>query len=121
MRGADQRTAATPRYGDTVTTDAPAAPSPVRDVLVVGAGLAGLRTVAALRAHGYDGVVRVLGAEGVAPYDRPPLSKHLLDRTSPAWLADDLGHDLHALADEVHLGRAARGLRPLPDGGAADF
>ncbi|MBO9568130.1 MAG: FAD-dependent oxidoreductase [Cellulomonas iranensis] len=102
-----------------MTTDAPAAPSPVRDVLVVGAGLAGLRTVAALREHGYDGVVRVLGAEGVAPYDRPPLSKHLLDRTSPAWLADDLGHDLHALADEVHLGRAARGLRPLSGGGAA--
>ena len=88
------------------------------DVLVVGAGLAALRTVAALREHGYDGPVRVLGAEGVDPYDRPPLSKHLLDRTSPAWLADDLGHDLHALADEVHLDRPARALRPRPGGGA---
>lgn len=87
------------------------------DVLVVGGGLAALRTVAALRDHGYDGPVRVLGAEGVAPYDRPPLSKHLLDRTTPAWLADDLGHDLHALADEVHLARPARGLRPRPGGG----
>ncbi len=93
-------------------------PVPPADVLVVGGGLAALRTVAALREHGYDGVVRVLGAEGVAPYDRPPLSKHLLDRTTPAWLADDLGHDLHALADEVHLARPARGLRPRGGGGA---
>jgi len=85
---------------------------------VVGAGLAALRTVAALREHGYDGRVGVLGAEGLDPYDRPPLSKHLLDRTSPAWLADDLGHDLHALADEVHLARPARRLRPLAAGGA---
>lgn len=101
-----------------VTSDAPPSSGPVGDVLVVGAGLAGLRTVAALREHGYDGVVRVLGAEGVAPYDRPPLSKHLLDRTSPAWLADDLGHDLHALSDEVLLDRPARALRPLAGGGA---
>lgn len=92
--------------------------APPADVLVVGGGLAALRTVAALRDHGYDGTVRVLGAEGTAPYDRPPLSKHLLDRTEPAWLADDLGHDLHALADEVHLARPARGLRPHPAGGA---
>ena len=97
------------------TPTPPATPS---EVLVVGAGLAGLRTVAALREHGYDGPVRVLGAEGVPPYDRPPLSKHLLDRTAPTWLADDLGHDLQSLADDVHLGRPARGLRPLPGGGA---
>ncbi|MBO3094092.1 NAD(P)/FAD-dependent oxidoreductase [Cellulomonas dongxiuzhuiae] len=99
-------------------TDPSRAVVPPPDVLVVGGGLAALRTVAALRDHGYDGPVRVLGAEGVAPYDRPPLSKHLLDRTSPAWLADDLGHDLHALADEVHLARPARGLEPRPGGGA---
>ncbi|ADG75419.1 FAD-dependent pyridine nucleotide-disulfide oxidoreductase [Cellulomonas flavigena DSM 20109] len=92
--------------------------TPPVDVLVVGGGLAALRTVAALRDHGFDGPVRVLGAEGVAPYDRPPLSKHLLDRTSPAWLADELGHDLHALADEVHLDRPARGLRVRAGGGA---
>ncbi|WP_309134756.1 FAD-dependent oxidoreductase [Cellulomonas sp.] len=88
--------------------------SPPGDVLVVGAGLAGAQTVAALRAHGYDGVVRVLGAEDVPPYDRPPLSKHLLDRTEPAWLTDELGLDLHGLADEVRLGVAARGLEVVP-------
>lgn len=99
-------------------TDPSRAAVPPSDVLVVGGGLAGLRTVAALREHGYDGTVRVLGAEGIAPYDRPPLSKHLLDRTSPVWLADDLGHDLHALADEAHLARPARALRPRAGGGA---
>ena len=59
---------------------------------------------------GYDGRVVVLGAEGIAPYDRPPLSKHLLDRPRPTWLADELGADLLALADEVHLSTPARGL-----------
>ncbi|MCC2320365.1 NAD(P)/FAD-dependent oxidoreductase [Cellulomonas xiejunii] len=99
-------------------TDPSRAPAPPADVLVVGGGLAALRTVAALRDHSYDGPVGLLGAEGLAPYDRPPLSKHLLDRTSPTWLADDLGHDLDALADEVHLARPARGLRLRPGGGA---
>ena len=30
----------------------------------------------------------------IAPYDRPPLSKHLLDRPRPTWLADEIGADL---------------------------
>ena len=79
-------------------------------MLVVGAGLAGTQTVAALRERGYDGRVVVLGAEGIAPYDRPPLSKHLLDRPRPTWLADEIGADLLSLADEVHLHTPARGL-----------
>ena len=81
-----------------------------RSVIVVGAGLAGSQTVAALRAQGFDGHVAVLGAEGLAPYDRPPLSKHLMDRAEPAWLADELGDDLQVLADAVHLDRPARAL-----------
>lgn len=83
-----------------------------RDVLVVGAGLAAAQTVAELREAGFDGRIRVLGAEGVPPYDRPPLSKHLLDRRAPAWLRDEVGVDLTALADEVRLGTPARGLLP---------
>ena len=55
-------------------------------VVVVGAGLAGAQTVAALRTHGFTGRVTLLGAEGVPPYDRPPLSKELLSRPEPAWL-----------------------------------
>ncbi|QCB92994.1 NAD(P)/FAD-dependent oxidoreductase [Cellulomonas shaoxiangyii] len=100
-----------------MSTPTPSATSPHAppvDVLVVGAGLAAAQTVAALRSHGFAGDVRVLGAEDVPPYDRPPLSKHLLDRTEPAWLTDELGLDLHGLADDVRLGVAARGLRVEP-------
>ncbi len=88
----------------------------VRSVLVVGAGLAATRTVAELRERGFDGRVVVLGAEPLAPYDRPPLSKHLLDRPTPTWLRDEIGVDLSALADEVHLSTAARGLELTGDG-----
>lgn len=79
-------------------------------MLVVGGGLAATRTVAELRERGFDGRVVVLGAEPIAPYDRPPLSKHLLDRSTPTWLRDEIGADLPVLADEVRLGSPARGL-----------
>ncbi|MDR7382418.1 NAD(P)/FAD-dependent oxidoreductase [Promicromonospora iranensis] len=72
-------------------------------VVIVGAGLAGAQTAVALRKHGFDGRVTLLGAEGLPPYDRPPLSKELLKRTEPVWLADDLGIDLTALTDDLRL------------------
>jgi 3-phenylpropionate/trans-cinnamate dioxygenase ferredoxin reductase subunit len=72
-------------------------------VVIVGAGLAGAQTAAALRKHGFEGHVTLLGAEGLPPYDRPPLSKELLKRTEPVWLADDLGIDLDALTDDLRL------------------
>jgi 3-phenylpropionate/trans-cinnamate dioxygenase ferredoxin reductase subunit len=72
-------------------------------VVIVGAGLAGAQTAAALRKHGFEGHVTLLGSEGLPPYDRPPLSKELLKRTEPLWLADDLGIDLDALTDDLRL------------------
>ncbi len=47
-------------------------------VVVVGAGLGGLRCAEALRAHGHLGPITLVGAEAHAPYDRPPLTKQLL-------------------------------------------
>ena len=83
------------------------APRPPRSVLVVGAGLAGLRTVAELRAQGFAGEITVVGAETAAPYDRPPLSKELFSRTEPVWLAGEGYGDLADLADRVLLGHRA--------------
>lgn len=79
-------------------------------VVVVGAGLAGAQTVGALRKHGFAGRVTVLGDEGLLPYDRPPLSKQLFSRPEPAWISDELGVDLDALADTVVLDDAATDL-----------
>lgn len=95
-------------------------------VVVAGAGLAALRTAQELRRQGFTGTIAVVGAEAHAPYDRPPLSKKLLDRPEPVWLADDVGADLADLADEVLLEHVATGLDPAgpaltvtaPDGSA---
>ncbi|TYL55450.1 hypothetical protein FXB39_03700 [Nocardioides sp. BGMRC 2183] len=75
-------------------------------VVIVGAGLAGLRAAEAIRGNGYDGRILLVGDEQHPPYDRPPLSKQILTGdwdvartalTSPERLADDrielrLGH-----------------------------
>ena len=50
----------------------------IRNVVVVGASLAGLRAVETLRTGGFDGTVTLIGDEAHLPYDRPPLSKRLL-------------------------------------------
>ena len=47
-------------------------------MVIVGAGQSGARAAHALRDNGWDGVITLLGNEGVAPYDRPPLSKAVL-------------------------------------------
>ncbi|MFE7955792.1 NAD(P)/FAD-dependent oxidoreductase [Streptomyces sp. NPDC057413] len=60
-------------------------------ITVVGASLAGLSTVRALRAEGYDGGIFVVGEERHLPYDRPPLSKD--------FLKGDIDADALALGD----------------------
>lgn len=50
----------------------------VQHIAVVGASLAGLRLLEALRREGYTGRVTMIGAESELPYDRPPLSKQFL-------------------------------------------
>jgi NADPH-dependent 2,4-dienoyl-CoA reductase/sulfur reductase-like enzyme len=47
-------------------------------VLIVGAGLAALRTAEALRAFGCSDEIVVVGDEQYPPYNRPPLSKEAL-------------------------------------------
>lgn len=47
-------------------------------IVLVGASAAGLTTAATLRRIGYDRGITLVGGEAHRPYDRPPLSKHLL-------------------------------------------
>ena len=79
-------------------------------IVVVGAGLAGLHTVVALRGQGYRGPLTLLGGEGIEPYDRPPLTKELLrgdtdDTTLEAdWAALDVDRRLSTRALSVQPG-----------------
>ncbi|AFM16454.1 NAD(FAD)-dependent dehydrogenase [Mycolicibacterium chubuense NBB4] len=50
----------------------------LRQVVVVGAGVAGTMAAQTLRAEGYDGELTLVGAERYAAYHRPALSKKLL-------------------------------------------
>ena len=50
----------------------------LQQVVVVGAGVAGMGAAETLRRDGYDGALTIVGAELHAPYHRPPLSKKLL-------------------------------------------
>jgi 3-phenylpropionate/trans-cinnamate dioxygenase ferredoxin reductase subunit len=53
------------------------------NVVIVGAGLGGLRVAEELRRLGFSGTLTLIGDEPVAPYDRPPLSKEVLKGTKP--------------------------------------
>jgi NADPH-dependent 2,4-dienoyl-CoA reductase/sulfur reductase-like enzyme len=82
-------------------------------VLVVGAGLGGIRTVEQLRQAGYEGRISLVGAEVHPPYDRPPLSKQLL---AGDWEAERLALKEQAALEDLgvrmYLGLRAVALRP---------
>lgn len=48
------------------------------DLVIVGGGLAGATAAGTLRDQGFDGRIVLIGAEPMAPYERPPLSKEYL-------------------------------------------
>src|SRR3954454_4564627 len=53
-------------------------------IVIVGASLAGTRAAGALRYEGFTGSLTMIGDESAEPYDRPPLSKQVLDGWVPA-------------------------------------
>ncbi|WP_047458550.1 NAD(P)/FAD-dependent oxidoreductase [Rhizobium rhizogenes] len=56
--------------------------------IIVGAGECGARAAFALREKGFDGDITLIGAEPVAPYERPPLSKEgLVHANEPKYVA----------------------------------
>jgi NADPH-dependent 2,4-dienoyl-CoA reductase/sulfur reductase-like enzyme len=100
----------------------------LRRIVIVGASLAGLRAAEALRDRGFDGELTLIGDEPHRPYDRPPLSKQVLQG---AWEPEQTffrkkdGYD--ALALDMRLGVRAvsvdlRARRvALADGTFADY
>lgn len=49
-----------------------------RHMVIVGAGLAGVRAAETLRSEGFDGRITLLGSDPANPYDHVPLSKDYL-------------------------------------------
>ncbi|MFL9934119.1 FAD-dependent oxidoreductase [Paraburkholderia sp. RL18-103-BIB-C] len=85
-------------------------------MVIVGAGQCGARAAHALRENGWKGGITLLGNEGVAPYDRPPLSKAVLlgqKTTGECTLYDEAFYreqriDLRTDASMERIDRAAR-------------
>lgn len=80
-------------------------------VLIVGGGLAAVRTAEQLRAAGYDGPLTVVSDEEHLPYDRPPLSKEVLSGgKEPAEVILKPAEFYPENDITLRLGDAARGL-----------
>lgn len=52
-------------------------------VVIVGAGHAGGRAALSLRERGFEGEIMLIGQESETPYERPPLSKEMLQADEP--------------------------------------
>ncbi len=77
-------------------------------VVVVGGGVAALRTVQALRRRGFEGTLTVVGDEPHAPYSRPPLSKDVLaGKSEPESTQLAKPDELAELEVELRLGERA--------------
>ena len=97
-------------------------------IVVVGASLAGLRAAETLRDRGFDGELTLIGEEPHRPYDRPPLSKQVLQGTwepEQTFFRRKDGYD--ALALDMRLGVRATSVDlrarrvTLADGTFADY
>src|SRR4051794_25338560 len=79
-----------------------------QEIVVIGAGAAGLSAGQGLRDRGYEGVLTIVGEEPETPYDRPPLTKQIL---SGEWDVRDAqlmtDRDLDGLQARLMLGQRA--------------
>lgn len=102
-----------------------AASSPVSEVVIVGASLAGVSAAQALRENGHEGSIVLVGDEQHEPYDRPPLSKEFLaaDDAEPSPLIGPDGLDVEWRLGVRATGLDVEGERPrvlLDDGTSLD-
>jgi NADPH-dependent 2,4-dienoyl-CoA reductase/sulfur reductase-like enzyme/ferredoxin len=96
------------------------APELTGRVVIVGASLAGLRAAYALRREGFAGSLTLIGDEPHEPYDRVPLSKHVLTGWVPAQrtaLPRSGGLDADWRLGQPAVGLDRRGKRVLLAGG----
>jgi len=98
-------------------------------IVIVGGGLAAVRTAEQLRKSGYPGPVTVISDEVYLPYDRPPLSKDVL-QDAEKGLDDVLLKPADFYADNdiaLALGSSAAAVDPaartvtLTDGTVLDY
>ena len=96
------------------------------DVLILGAGHAGVAIATHLRQEGFAGSIALVGDEPHAPYQRPPLTKAFLQgEMDVADLAlgfgpEDTDLDLLSGSAAVEINRSARTVR-LADGSALGY
>lgn len=73
-------------------------------VVIVGAGIAGVRAALTLRECGFAGRIALIGEEAEQPYDRPPLSKSVLvDPQGEEHIGLDPQGELAAAAIDLQL------------------
>ena len=82
----------------------------LRRIVIVGASLAGLRAVRRLRDRGFDGELTLIGDEPHRPYDRPPLSKQVLQGAWEPQQTFFRKKDGYDGARARHAARRARGV-----------
>lgn len=98
------------------------------DVVIVGTGHGGAQAAIALRQHGHEDSILMIGRDNAPPYERPPLSKE--------YLAGDKGFERIMIRPEkfwadkgigLHLGAAVTGIDPaahkltLSDGSSVTY
>ena len=98
------------------------------DVVIVGTGHGGAQAAIALRQHGHEGTILMIGRDTAPPYERPPLSKE--------YLAGDKGFERIMIRPEsfwaqkdisLRLGAAVTAIDPaahrltLSDGGSVTY
>ena len=100
----------------------------MRRIVIVGASLAGLRAAETLRDRGFDGTLTLVGDEPHRPYDRPPLSKQLLQGTwepEQTFFRRKDGYDALGLDMRLGVRATSADLRArrvaLSDGTSADY